>query len=54
MTDGNCESAETRNYNKTEGLVEYNHCKKQELNLYEQITKQDDMIKCKPVKLSNN
>ena len=31
-------------------LVVYNCCKKQELkNLNEQITKQDDMIECKPV-----
>ena len=30
-------------------LVEYNRRKKQELrNLNEQITKQDDMIECKP------
>ena len=36
-------------------LVECNRRKKQELkNLNEQITKQDDMIECKPVELSNN
>ena len=36
-------------------LVEYNHCKKEELKrLNEQITKQDDMIECKPIELSNN
>ena len=35
--------------------VEYNHHKKEELkNLNEQITKQDDMVKCKSVELSNN
>ena len=57
--NGNCESAETGNNNKTEEqgkrLVECNRCKKQELkNLNEQITKQDDMIERKPVELSNN
>ena len=36
-------------------FVEYNCHKKQELkNLNEQITKQDDMIECKPAELSNN
>ena len=36
-------------------LVEYNHCKKEELKrLNEQITKQDDMIERKPLELSNN
>ena len=36
-------------------LVEYNRRKKEELkNLNEQITKQDDMVQCKPVELSNN
>ena len=36
-------------------LVEYNHCKKEELKrLNEQITKQDDMIEHKPIELSNN
>ena len=36
-------------------LVEYNHRKKEELkHLNEQITKQDDMVEWKPVKLSNN
>ena len=36
-------------------LVEYNHRKKEELkHLNEQITKQDDMIECKPIELSNN
>ena len=36
-------------------LVEYNHCKKEELKrLNKQITKQDDMVECKPVELSNN
>ena len=36
-------------------LVEYNHCKKEELkHLNEQITKQDDMIERKPIELSNN
>ena len=37
------------------GLVEYNHRKKEELKcLNEHITKQDDMIECKPIELSNN
>ena len=36
-------------------LVEYNHRKKEELkHLNEQITKQDDMIECKSIELSNN
>ena len=36
-------------------LVEYNRHKKEELkHLNEQITKQDDMIECKPIELSNN
>ena len=36
-------------------LVEYNRCKTEELNrLNEQITKQDDMIECKFIGLSNN
>ena len=36
-------------------LVEYNHHKEEELKrLNEQITKQDDMIECKPIELSNN
>ena len=36
-------------------LVEYNHCKKEELkHLNEQITKHDDMIECKPIELSYN
>ena len=36
-------------------LVEYNHREKEELkNLNEQITKQDHMVECKPVKLSHN
>ena len=36
-------------------LVEYNHHKKEELkHLNEQITKQDDMIECKPEEPSNN
>ena len=36
-------------------MVEYNHRKKEELkHLNEQITKQDDMIECKPIELSNN
>ena len=34
-------------------LVEYNYGKKEELkHLNEQITKQDDMIECKPMELS--
>ena len=61
--NGNCESA-TRNCNKTENplrikqgkrLVEYNRRKKEELKrLNERIKKQDDMIECKPIELSNN
>ena len=61
--NGNCDPAKTRNCNKTENclrieqgkrLVEYSHRKKEELkNLNEQITKQDDMVECKPVELSN-
>ena len=36
-------------------LVEYNHHKKEELKcLNEWITKQVDMIECKPIDLSNN
>ena len=36
-------------------LVEYDHCKKDELrHLNEQITKRDDMIENKTVELSNN
>ena len=36
-------------------LVEYNRRKKEELKrLNEQITKQDDMIECKSIELSNN
>ena len=36
-------------------MVEYNRCKKEELKrLNEQITKQDDMIECKPIEVSNN
>ena len=36
-------------------LVEYNHCKKEELkHLNEDITKQDDLIECKPMELSNS
>ena len=36
-------------------LVEYNGRKKQKLkNLNEQVTKQDDMIECKPAELSYN
>ena len=36
-------------------LVEHNNHKKEELkNLNEQITKQDDMVECKAVQLSNN
>ena len=36
-------------------MVEYNHCKKEELKrLNEQITKQDDMVEHKPIELSNN
>ena len=36
-------------------LVKYNCRKKEELKrLNEQITKQDDMIECKPIELSNN
>ena len=40
---------------KGKKLVEYNRRKKEELkHLNEHITKQDDMIECKPVELSNN
>ena len=40
---------------KGKRLVEYNRRKKQELkNLSEQITKQGDMIECKPGEPSNN
>ena len=36
-------------------LIEYNHCKKEELtHLNEQITKQDDMLEHKPEEPSNN
>ena len=36
-------------------LVEYNRRRKEELKrLNEHITKQDDMIECKPIQLSNN
>ena len=36
-------------------LVEYNHRKKEDLkHLNEQITKQDDVIECKPEEPSNN
>ena len=59
--NGNCESAETENYKNLlrveqgKSFVEYNRCKKQELkNLNEQIKKLNDLIKRKPVELSNN
>ena len=36
-------------------LVEYNHCKKEELkHLNEQITKQDSMVEHKPRTITNN
>ena len=36
-------------------MIEYNCRKKEELKcLNERITKQDDMIECKPIELSNN
>ena len=63
-TNGNCESAKTRDCNKTEEpseveqgkrFVEYNHRKKEERkHLNEHITKQDDMIEHKPKETSNN
>ena len=60
----NCESA-TRNCKKKQKnplrieqgkrLVEYNHCKKEELKcLNKRNTKQDDVIECKHVELNNN
>ena len=42
-------------FEQGKSLVEYNHCKMEELkNLNEQLTKRDDMTECKPVELSNN
>ena len=59
--NGNCESetvTKQKNPLRIEQgrrLVKYNCCEKEELKrLNEQITKQGDMIECKPIDLSNN